>query len=1528
MKLKLKFRRVVSFILTLCMVASMLSHFGPVFAQAAEVDAVDASDYLGTKTIYCNGTQYYGYNPATFNDATLISPNEDEMSMTIGFSNLPAEANVFKYAVPTGMIVSDGLAGDLIQSGKDIGDYYFESNVLYMVFDNYATTKTVSLADIPFTWDMSVIEGRGSHVIDWRSRFNNTITVYFKNSYFTISKAAIKDENYDYSLDSVNRGGFAPLRLNDAKYGNALYQEYTITLTADADAVDTSITGITVRDALSIWARYAEGGYATGDVCVKTYKVGNSKTSENYYEFTLQNDYDFTSNTDSDNVKVILDEENNKLYISGLTIEDQGKVEISYYVVIPEDMRPKIDAYADRNSGATITNTATGIQSVTYSDNTTDYIYTRTNNKVSYYATAGWLVKESEAENDGQISNGVITIPYTIELNNLAEYSLGGSMLYDRIIIHDSIEPLYDTNSGSSYVTRSSSVNGESEISLTWVELNFSDFSTLVEYFIPGTYIEDSEEEYAGGVQLDVLFGNAELLAILNTATGKTLTKSTISNYVFYVEGVDVGENPSFVWFMPEDANTEISTYEFNYNVCVDEGEVFLVNRAYIWYDEYESDEMEVWSNEDTFHKKTNSGVYSDSDGNLYVDWEIEINVEEDNTGFNNVLVQDTLPHKTILGVTYVDWIPALKEADMDYSSFLSSAIDETVKTNSEQIFNISTDSTDPEVQEAVEQILGVVTSEDRFGWYNDKRWYSGCSSHAAVVGDVYYSGDNLDAGQFTADTDVGLEIKEGYTWSPEGFIFLLDDIPATEEAYTITIKYTTQVNPELVKYVENASNISDILMTNYVRANHALPYASYDWYLYSGNNEESGGIGSRVSSSYILSVDELEPFIHKTGDFDGLNLEFDYEVVLDGNKVEVDTTSYVIEDNLSIAGIQYLENSFVIEDATGKIIYASDSSKIHADYKDSGISVSIKNSTNGYSTYSVNIPTNDGSVFVDDNGMLAEMNISYSVEADLNLIPEGTPLVNYVKVKARDNDVDSYDTIILDMAKVELYCDSPVEKILVSEPTYENEYVAGYMISVNLDSPYVDDYLAGVEPGDTIVVSDVLDKNLSLDRSIKFVYEAIDDETELPVNGFDPKLKVATDSLSFTVTFEVIEGVSRYNIFYSASVLGNDGSMINTINTARIEGSEDAVAVCEESFYKVKPSASATTTNINIQVVKETEEDSDNTIDDVKFVLEKYVDGAWVEIVPDDNSKKTTSEGYIEINNGWLSSELLLSESTWFRLIETETVAPYTLDTEPKYFYIKSSSSGNPVASSAPAEVKNDAGIIVEDYLPISYKSGTYGLSVTNGLLDLEIAKTDAEAGTPVYGAEFTLYSNAACTNVVATSEELETDASVSVFKDIELNNPTGTTYYYIKETGVPDNYAGDSTVYKVTVVNNQVTDIVSVDGTKTLTLEQEGSVVRVTSFPNTATIGELKVTKTVENGNATSNSYPFEFKLTLRSTVNNATLAGNYPYVIYNANGTSSKSGNIANGGTFNLSNGQYIVISKLPEGTKYTVTETRVT
>ena len=124
----------------------------------------------------------------------------------------------------------------------------------------------------------------------------------------------------------------------------------------------------------------------------------------------------------------------------------------------------------------------------------------------------------------------------------------------------------------------------------------------------------------------------------------------------------------------------------------------------------------------------------------------------------------------------------------------------------------------------------------------------------------------------------------------------------------------------------------------------------------------------------------------------------------------------------------------------------------------------------------------------------------------------------------------------------------------------------------------------------------------------------------------------------------------------------------------------------------------------------------------------------------------------------------------------------------------------------------------------------------------EISFKKTDG-FGTPLAGAEFTLYSDAECTNIL----EKAVSAEGSGFVTFSLR-PFGT--YYLKETKAPDGYIADDDVYVVVVRGGVVTIIDAVGlGDPVTSIKNEAlmslTVKKVNSVGQTLAGAEFEILK-----------------------------------------------------------------------------------
>lgn len=204
---------------------------------------------------------------------------------------------------------------------------------------------------------------------------------------------------------------------------------------------------------------------------------------------------------------------------------------------------------------------------------------------------------------------------------------------------------------------------------------------------------------------------------------------------------------------------------------------------------------------------------------------------------------------------------------------------------------------------------------------------------------------------------------------------------------------------------------------------------------------------------------------------------------------------------------------------------------------------------------------------------------------------------------------------------------------------------------------------------------------------------------------------------------------------------------------------------------------------------------------------------------------------------------------------------------------------------------------------------------SVVGYIGNLEFTKKNAAfdkiVSGELAGAEFALTHAADCPCMTVAKTNHKHMSETHSYKAVSGTDgkvtfakiPSGHKYV-LSETKAPDNYNATSETYNVEVAYGETTG---------------GPTDKI--IENTIKRGKLKISKTVEGNKDYSGE--FEFKLTL--TYKTITLTGKYDYKIFNSSKEEVASGKISlTEGKFKLKDGEYIEISGLPIGSKYSVKE----
>ena len=171
--------------------------------------------------------------------------------------------------------------------------------------------------------------------------------------------------------------------------------------------------------------------------------------------------------------------------------------------------------------------------------------------------------------------------------------------------------------------------------------------------------------------------------------------------------------------------------------------------------------------------------------------------------------------------------------------------------------------------------------------------------------------------------------------------------------------------------------------------------------------------------------------------------------------------------------------------------------------------------------------------------------------------------------------------------------------------------------------------------------------------------------------------------------------------------------------------------------------------------------------------------------------------------------------------------------------------------------------------------------------------------------GAEYSVYEDEACTKLVGL---LTTGSSGSA----TLENLDTAKVYYVKETKAPADHWVDATVYTVSFANGSTE--VSVNG----------NFVRNIYAP-----GEILIEKKVESENSADLNKEFRFSISLKTPQDAESYINGITCARIETNGTRTPilvDGITNKGGDFSidLKHGEKFVISSLPQGTTYTISE----
>jgi len=1373
-----------------------------------------------------------------------------------------------------------------------IGTYYIEDDVMYVSYPGYYDT-VVSYFNMEASWEGT--ENKAQISVDWTDETET----------FNIDICDLSVAKSHTGYVSTQDGGFK------VDFKVKVFPE-----TAEGSLDNIKFVDSYIFEKLKI----DEDTYGEDKaICLTVYKADKSPLRTTYYKLS----------------DVMQD---GKITIENLSIENGGYIEVTYSATMSKDDRVELDSTGEEDS---FVNTA--IASYPYEDPETGEVSTLSANArvTGKYSSKGkWIFKEQGNDTHTKELDGdtKTIVPYVITINKHRPYSLGGSIVQDEITNYVGGDVVYDVEgvskqSNTDYVSYVEVIDKyhTANVEQKWVVLDATTYQAL-----------KSMASANADTALTRLRANATLenkvVTAINSAHGTNYTEFTDEVALTYVF-TDSNSN-NFVWIMPHD--TTPTSYTIHYNTIIDSTVGSFTNSASLWYTEYEGKPGGPgvgWTKpvkKVMNATKTNYGVYIGDDGNYYVDYKITVGLEAGSAGFEDIAVQERFPVYTIdkggREVKVFDWLAGVNSNSLDMNTFTSEQNREVVS----KVVKVSSTSTDPAVQEVVENAFsgyyyecnGDSTPEE---YASGEELYDAHDASLITTGPnksyfgytkyMAYEADDINAGQFLVKENTEKSLKKGQTLSFGGMMIWLGNLPGTEEGYDIDIEFTMQVNPHLIECMpEILEQSGESYITNVNKAKVWTSFRHTDGSM-KMNLRYSGDIQS-MESPYWIGVDDDAPGLTKNivatdSNGNGMTGKVTYELEVNPqNSIPGQNVVYEVTDVLGLSGINYIDDSFVIRDKDGKVVYSkSGTPAVNASYTAHAgkISISKTNSGKGSNAYVIKIDNREGLFTVD--GKLMPLTIHYdvdasSVETDVELVNDA----ELSKVESNSEGTGDVRTSLGD-AHVAFAVDKALDKRIGTEPTKENDSTVSFYVDINPDSANAHQ-LKNIQPGETFTVQDKLGDDLLLVVKTVKVYRYQGDNYVSP-EEITADCKISYDDDVMEVKVPVEQTGYKYRIYYDAMVLAEAGVCVEYDNEVSILGTDIKADKVESQTWVYAYNEGSYALVNKIDLHKYDKYDITKGIQ-AKFDLYRLKDGAWECITTDAYGHgpiETDATGNVRIENSIVNNVpiTLVEENTWYKLVEIETEEGYVLDSNPIYYYV--SETGDKLADEdIPRGIKDyqmiklKSNISVNEDIPVLY--------VENQRFGFEIEKKDLVSKKLLAGAEFSLYTDEQCKNLlqkVTSNEE-----GIAEFPNVDL--PNGTTKLYLKETKAPKNYELDDAVYTLSIEDARVTSAQDSQG-NTLDVSNEGAISLI-EFDNEYESGRLLIEKEVTRGY--ENNYKQEFAFSAKIyDVDGKLVNGTFDAIRTDAEGKET-SVQYSNGSVFYLKHKESLMITGLEDGYTYDVSE----
>ena len=1443
---------------------------------------IDYSDYLKSHKIMYNGKELV--------DGDIVIPSQKyELELHFRLEQGQMDSVKYYYKLPEHVGVGDQGSEEspitLYNSNHvPIGTYYIKDNIIFVDYPGFYEDVFTNFA-LEGSWDN--VDNQLSFTIQWPDRND---TYHTNPSDITVVK---------------NKTDYVP------QEDGSLLCTYKVKITPNTSGVevnDVKLTDTFTVNHLELDKERFDDKYAFK---LQIYDNSGSVTTEKYFK------YSDVSTASGKTITTLIDD---------IDIPADGYAMVSYAAIMPVKERMKIEA---SNSGDLYTNKARASYIVTDStDGSTRELYSETSIYGTYEKKGEWVYKEAGKPEKTRIINniGYTVVPYTVTINKHRYYSLGGSVIHDSITGFLGGTVKYDTSTGAT--TKIVMINSENPGGVTvkqkWVILSAEDYSAL----------EACVNKSGSDTALSRLNASPDVVsritAAINAKYGTSLSTLTDDAALTYIFTTDTAND--FIWLMPHD--NEPTSYMIHYDTIAEQTVGSFKNSASMWYTDMEGVPYGPGNGTVNPIKKVmnstkhNEGVYIGADGNYYVDYTLTVGLPANSAGFDVISVFDYFPIREVKingeNKNVADWLVGMSEYSLQGSDRFE---------NLNNCFTITTDSERADVQAVANRAYVIPwNGKNRGSRYTgvqsnwEKSFREDACFESAVDGALVYSGTDMEAGQFIAGKTSQSIIRKGSTYSLYDIAIFLGELPDTigKEAYDITIKYSMMVNPVLIQKLEE--EINEVPENYIVQQNDATTNTSYFY----GNettwrmDDSTSSIISGMSSTYWLGTGPDLPDIEKAIPDDGYSdtdetLEYKITIAPDGGQAEKD--SYVISDQLNVAGMKYKNNTFELRE--GNTVIWSERSGASSGYagKISFKKTSENSKANGFEL----ILDNSTGLFQDTSNKMKKFVLTYKVDLagyDTDLTIENTVGLSKVlydsdgKEKGRERIAEDTSEYAIDKA---------LDKKLIELPSESNHYVGKFQIDINPDSDNARE-LKTLSTGDEFTVKDTFGNDLTLDIDNVKVTEITDTGTEIDITG-SSVLRYSKESNIFEAVITYTEG-SKYKIEYNAKIAGKEGRTSIMANDVEIPNTTVKADSIRDRIYVYNYSGDADANVYNIKFEKYDVNHIDYKISGARFELYRYdtESQSWDELTDGQEERpdyiETDDQGKASIKSlSTSSTKKLVQLGYYYKLVEIKTEEGYILDDTPIYYYVYNTNTddeGKPVAQKAAPEEVSKAGYTTVALATLGEDEFIPLILLGNSKFGFEIEKKDKSAGNIVTGSGFTLYRDEACTDVIATVSDDDKDGNL-VFEDIP-NISTGSGTYYLKETKVPTGYVDKDEVFTLNLKDGYIDSISGSEGTK-ITIDNTGRKSLIT-IPNTSDKETyLRVTKETKPASFETASFPFSIILTDQS---GDRLTGSYPATITRRNGDKENI-SFKNNNVIYLASGDEIFFSSLPEGTSYKVSET---